>query len=127
MSVAIKDVRTSVVCENHQSISPVFKALHHHVTTGENEKDEQSDVDDNVDELDQSNISTAEQELTRISTPSQANMLDIYWENILSGENDDALMSALEDTSSQMLPYKDDDNNLHGRPISYDVAKVLKF
>ena len=36
----------------------------------------------------------------------------------------DELMCSLEDRSMEILPHRDDDDVLHGKPISYAVAKV---
>jgi len=66
---------------------------------------------------------------SRIPTPSQASeeikILKNCWENILSSE--DVLSATLEDPSSQLLPQRDEEENLHGAPISYHIAKSLRI
>ena len=118
-SVAIKDVRTCLVSENIPFLPQTYKI---HLFENDSIKKQT-----NVNELESTDKVIEKKTFLRIPTPSQASeeikILKNCWENILSSE--DVLSATLEDPSSQLLPQRDDKENLHGAPISYHIAKVI--
>ncbi|XP_066915802.1 probable ubiquitin carboxyl-terminal hydrolase MINDY-4 [Clytia hemisphaerica] len=47
------------------------------------------------------------------------------WQNFTLGQ--DRLMSSLSNYNARMSPFRDEDDNLHGKPITYAVAKNLRL
>ena len=116
-SIVITDVKTSLASKHFQSVSQPCKSYLIEDIICEKNKSEITDMNETR--------RTEEEIFTRIHTPlriKEEEELKECWENIISDE--DVLTSALEDSSSQMLSWRDADDNLHGTPISYHAAKV---
>ena len=122
-SVAIKDVRTCLASENIPFFPQPYKI---HLFEDDSIKKQTNVIDTN--ELESPDKMIEKKTFSRIPTPSQASeeikILKNCWENILSSE--DVLSVTLEDPSSQLLPQRDEEEKLHGEPISYHIAKVFK-